>query len=90
MNKARPALEHLPRITLLWLGGISEFISPDVDTGGYALSDSQLLSDSAVALCQDPCLSPPALEPAAVLSLASEEKLAFLDSAFLKFEVSFK
>lgn len=56
MNKTRLALEHLPRIPLLWLGGISEFMSPDVDIGGYALSDSQLLSDSAVALGQDPCL----------------------------------
>lgn len=56
INKTRPTLEHLPGITLLWLGGISEFMSPDVDIGGYALSDSQLLSDSAVALGQDPCL----------------------------------
>lgn len=56
MNKTRPALEHLPKITLLWLSGISEFTSPDVDIGGYALPESQLLSESTMAVCQDPCL----------------------------------
>lgn len=62
MNRTRPALEHLPKITVLWPSGISEFTSPGVDIGGCALSDSQLLSDSAVAVCQDPCLWLPALE----------------------------
>lgn len=90
MNKTRPALEHLPKITLLWLSGISEFTSPDVDIGGYALPESQLLSESTMAVCQDPCLWPPALELAAILSLGSKEKPDFLHSAFLKFEVSFK
>lgn len=33
MNKTRPALEHLPKITLLWLSGISEFTFPAVDIG---------------------------------------------------------